>query len=74
MIVSNTNPEKYMSRENTKKETGKPSVCYSVNRSGYDPKLRVYLMLRHMSTMIPNKTLVTQIAIVKNKVQGTSTV
>lgn len=70
MIVSNTNPEKYMSRENTKKEAGKPSVCYSVNRSGYDP----ILLLRHMSTTIPNKTLATQITIVKNKVQGTSTV
>lgn len=30
MIVSNTNPEKYISKE----KSGKPSICYSVKKSG----------------------------------------
>lgn len=38
MIVSNTNPEKYISKE----KSGKPSICYSVKKSGWDmnPKLK----------------------------------
>lgn len=70
MIVSNTNPEKYISKE----KSGKSSVCYSVSKSGCEmnPKLRGTLMLRQMSTITPSKTIATQIKMVKNKPQGTS--
>lgn len=70
VIVSNTKPEKYKSKE----KSVKSSICYSVSKSGCEknPKLRVILMLRQMSTITPSKTVATQIKMVKNKPQGTS--